>query len=96
MVLIHLQLKHKDKCISMLRLRNPWGTGKGEWKGSWSDGSALWKDISQEVKDKMKVQKKADGEFWMTINDYMKYFSDLHVCNFTPDFDQDGKEDGLS
>jgi hypothetical protein len=77
-------------------VRNPWGSERGEWKGDWSDGSSLWKELTDEVKEKMKVQKKGDGEFWMTMTDFIAHFNDIHICNFTPDFDEDGKEDNLS
>ena len=29
--------KVRDKDVSMVRLRNPWGRS-GEWTGAWSDG----------------------------------------------------------
>ena len=54
-----------------------------------------WNNIEDSVKDKLNIASKGDGEFWMPIVDYYTYYSDTHVCNFTPDFDQDGKEDNL-
>ena len=41
------------------------------------------------------MQNKGDGEFWMELLDYMKHFRDTHICNFTPDFDEDGSQDNL-
>ena len=32
--------------IPLVKLRNPWGSG--EWKGDWSDNSALWTDEFRE------------------------------------------------
>ncbi|ELU08109.1 hypothetical protein CAPTEDRAFT_90023 [Capitella teleta] len=89
------RINHRAQSKMLLRLRNPWGT-KGEWKGDWSDKSYLWNDVTDSVKEKMKVNKKMDGEFWMTMADFMSHFCRVSICNFTPDFDQDGKEDSLS
>lgn len=86
----------RQKTILLIRVRNPWGTSDGEWKGAWSDGSAEWDKVAPEVVESLKVKGKGDGEFWVEIGDYLKYFSSTHICNFTPDFDQDGKEDDLS
>ena len=37
----------------------------------------------------------SDGEFWITIQDFVKHYYTVHICNFTPDFDNDGQPDGL-
>ena len=77
-------------------MRNPWGTGEGEWKGAWSDGSKEWDKIAPDVMESLHVRGRADGEFWVEIGDFLKYFSNIQICCFTPDFDEDGTEDNLS
>jgi len=37
-----------------------------------------------------------DGEFWMSLDDYVRYFQTTSVCSLAPDFDRDGLDDGLS
>ena len=54
-----------------------------------------WNEVDNETKESMNLRSKGDGEFWMTLIDYYKFFKDTHLCNFTPDFDEDGKEDNL-
>lgn len=89
------RLPSRGKLVPMFRVRNPWGTEKGEWQGRWQDGAPEWGDVSPEVKEKLQIKGRADGEFWMDLRDYADYFKDTHVCNFTPDFDKDGTTDGL-
>ncbi|XP_036421008.1 calpain-2 catalytic subunit-like [Colossoma macropomum] len=72
----------RPEMIHLIRIRNPWGMG--EWKGPWSDGSAVWTEIS--CKDRARLRHKAeDGEFWMSFSDFLQRFSQLEICNLTPD-----------
>ena len=59
----------------LFRLRNPWS--KGEWNGDWSDKSNLWDDNS---KSKVKYLDKEDGMFYMSDNDFFKYFTHIEIC----------------
>lgn len=84
--------------VPLLRLRNPWGKYDGEWKGAYGDygpGASAWDNISSETKEKLNLEFKADGEFWMTLYDFYKYFDSLEISNLTPDFDLDGDGDNL-
>lgn len=67
-----------------MRVRNPWGNHT-EWNGAWSDNSAEWKSVAEDVKQKMGVDFQPNGEYWMCFDDWMKHFSMLEVCNLTPD-----------
>ncbi|GFN79965.1 calpain-5 [Plakobranchus ocellatus] len=64
--------------LPMIRLRNPWG--QGEWKGAFSDGSPEWEKISKSDRDKIGLTFEEDGEFWMTFEDYCKYFVQTCIC----------------
>uniref|UniRef100_A0A336LNB6 CSON015267 protein n=1 Tax=Culicoides sonorensis TaxID=179676 RepID=A0A336LNB6_CULSO len=70
--------------IPLLRLRNPWGN-EAEWNGPWSDQSAEWRYISDDVKEELGLTFDVDGEFWMSYRDFLKYFDRVEICNLSPD-----------
>ena len=61
--------------VYLFRLRNPWS--KGEWNGDWSDKSSLWNSSS---KSKVNFVDKEDGIFYMSDNDFFKYFKHVEIC----------------
>uniref|UniRef100_A0A4W6DIR7 Calpain catalytic domain-containing protein n=1 Tax=Lates calcarifer TaxID=8187 RepID=A0A4W6DIR7_LATCA len=73
----------KGKLVNLVRLWNPWG--KGEWNGNWSDRSPLWQTVSADDRE-MCLSVNDDGEFWMTIQDFCEFYTDLDVCSLCPDF----------
>ncbi|XP_033844620.1 calpain-1 catalytic subunit-like [Periophthalmus magnuspinnatus] len=73
----------REQLVKLVRLWNPWG--KGEWKGDWSDQSPLWQMVSSQDRD-MCLAVVDDGEFWMTLEDFCKFYSDLDICCLCPDF----------
>lgn len=70
--------------IFQLRLRNPWGND-AEWNGPWSDQSAEWRFIPDDVKQEIGLNFDSDGEFWMSFQDWMHYFDRVELCNLSPD-----------
>jgi len=77
--------------VKLLHLRNPWG--HKEWNGDWSDNSNLW---TEELKKKFHLVSSDDGEFYMSLPDFVKFFKRSYVChimydcnikNFNVDFD---------
>ncbi|XP_015270504.1 PREDICTED: calpain-12-like, partial [Gekko japonicus] len=75
------ELRLEDKEVKLLRLRNPYG--EQEWKGPWSDGSELWLKLDSVQREKLCVAKD-DGEFWMHLGDFAKYFNVLDICHLSP------------
>jgi hypothetical protein len=41
------------------------------------------------------VERKSDGEFWMSYKDFCKHFSEVTICTVGPDFDGDGVADNV-
>lgn len=61
----------------ILKLRNPWGTG--EWKGSFSDSSPEW---NKQLRQQLNYFNADDGVFYMTWNDFLKYYTDVQICYY--------------
>ncbi|GAB1606534.1 calpain-11-like [Argonauta hians] len=72
-------VSQKGKNQNLIRLRNPWG--KGEWKGKWSDGSAEWETVAAKERKRFELPEKNEGEFWISMEDVMKYFDVLDLCH---------------
>uniref|UniRef100_A0A673KH36 Calpain-1 catalytic subunit-like n=1 Tax=Sinocyclocheilus rhinocerous TaxID=307959 RepID=A0A673KH36_9TELE len=68
--------------VHLVRVLNPWGNT--EWKGDWSDESALWNTVSKE--DLKCREKLENGEFWMSMKDFTRNFESLDICCLCPDF----------
>ncbi|KAJ1108796.1 hypothetical protein NDU88_006166 [Pleurodeles waltl] len=76
------QVEHCGRNFQLLRLRNPWG--RVEWNGRWSDKSSLWSFLDPSQLTELQVRAE-DGEFWMQMEDFLRYFDTLELCNLTPD-----------
>ena len=67
--------EHTDKLV---KLRNPWG--RGEWQGKWSDNDPNW---TPELKQILGFTgKKEDGIFFMSWEEFQKYYSDVQICYY--------------
>ena len=69
------KIESKGKIVRLVKLRNPYGYL--EWNGDWSDNSELW---GEEEKNAVNFNKKDDGEFFMTFDDYYKNFALTEIC----------------
>ena len=67
----------------IVKLRNPWINEF--WQGDWSFNSKNW---TNQLKRELKYtpQTKGHGEFWLSIEDFTKYFSSLTVYKTIPGF----------
>nr|XP_046269036.1 calpain-2 catalytic subunit-like [Scatophagus argus]XP_046269037.1 calpain-2 catalytic subunit-like [Scatophagus argus] len=77
------QVTSQGGLVNLVRLWNPWG--QGEWKGDWSDGSPLWQTVNPQDRE-MCLSVNDDGEFWMRLEDFCQFYSDLDICCLCPDF----------
>lgn len=66
----------------ILRMRNPWG-GSVEWKGEWSDSSRAWDSVSDEEKEECGYDQEADGEFWMSFEDFLANWHSVEICHLS-------------
>ncbi|XP_012522095.2 calpain-B isoform X6 [Monomorium pharaonis] len=81
---VEIQMPNRYGTIPLLRLRNPWGN-EAEWNGPWSDQSPEWRFIPDHEKEELGLTFDQDGEFWMSFQDFTRYFTQLEICNLNPD-----------
>jgi len=72
---------HEINGEKVMRLRNPWGNG--EYSGDWSDSSKKW---TEELKKKYGLVKKNDGDFYMSYDDYLKFYAVMGFGKLHQDF----------
>lgn len=76
------EVKVAGKIEKLVYIRNPWGNG--EWSGDWSDSSNKW---TPALKKQLNVEKAIDdGEFYMSYNDFIKYYVVLGICKLHEDY----------
>ena len=66
--------------VRLVNMRNPWGNG--EWSGEWCDSSSRWNTVS----GGRPTAKKNDGSFWMSIEDFCKYYVISGISHFYIDY----------
>jgi calpain-15 len=67
----------------LVRLRNPWG--KYSWKGSWSDKDSRWSSQPW-LREELQAVGGEAGVFWMAAQDFFKYFCEVDVCKYRPNW----------
>ncbi|XP_063995554.1 calpain-A-like isoform X2 [Diachasmimorpha longicaudata] len=80
---VDIQTPNQSGRIPLLRLRNPWGN-EAEWNGPWSDGSPEWRSIPDHEKAKLGLTFDSDGEFWMSFQDWKRFFNFVEICHLNP------------
>ncbi|CDW79288.1 calpain family cysteine protease containing protein [Stylonychia lemnae] len=76
-VILVKEVVHNNKKLRLMKLRNPWG--KKEWKGDWSKLDQNW---TPDLAKQFGLKYLKEGEFYMTTNDYFKYFASTSICKF--------------
>ncbi|XP_026279609.1 calpain-A isoform X4 [Frankliniella occidentalis] len=85
---VDVQTPRQSGRIPLIRLRNPWGN-EAEWNGPWSDQSPEWRLIPDHEKEEIGLIFDDDGEFWMSYQDFLTHFTQLEMCNLSPDSMED-------
>ena len=68
--------EYNNNDVKLIKLINPFG--KGEWNGDWGDNSSNWNQITINLFEFS--QKKDDGEFYITYEDFLNYFKSICIC----------------
>lgn len=79
---IHSIKLRTSEIVDILKVRNPWG--RLEWNGDWSDSSDKWNaDTKKQIGLKPNENNvKNDGFFYMSVSDYLRFFSNTYVCKY--------------
>lgn len=82
-----VEVNSNGRTVRLVKLRNPWG--RGEWRGDWSDNSPLW---TPQLKAQVQLKSEDDGIFFMSWDDFQKYFNDFDVCYFEDNYQRCAKK----
>ena len=63
--------------FDLAKVRNPWGSGEFE-SGLWDDDGPGWTD-HPEVKAALQPEAKDDGIFWVSKEEFFKYFHTVYL-----------------
>ncbi|XP_028251456.1 calpain-1 catalytic subunit-like [Parambassis ranga] len=77
------QMMNQGNLVNLVRLWNPWGDT--EWNGDWCDWSPLWQTVSGKDRETC-LSIAEDGEFWMSLEDFCKWYTSVDICGLSPDF----------
>lgn len=77
-------LNVNGRTVKLVRVRNPWGN-EVEWNGAWSDRDPVWNQLPYQDRQNLGQQSRADGEFWMTYEDWIENFHQIQICSVSPD-----------
>ena len=47
--------------------------------------SAVWDEVNDDEKQRLKLRERNDGEFWMSFDDFFHNFDRLSICHRPPD-----------
>ncbi|KAH8041364.1 hypothetical protein HPB51_014645 [Rhipicephalus microplus] len=74
--------------VQLVKLRNPFGVG-ADYIGSWSLDSLEWDKVPPEEQERLNYKSPAEGEFWMSYQDFMKTFTSLEVVHLDSETSRD-------
>ncbi|XP_014286541.1 calpain-C [Halyomorpha halys] len=67
--------------VQLVRLRNPLGTGGGEYVGTWSRGCTNWSQVPQQEKERLGLSHSPEQEFWMSYSEFVKTFTHIEAVH---------------
>ena len=70
--------------LRLLKVRNPWGSES--WSGKWSDeDQTTWNSNANLFDLGVCPTMVNDGIFWMSLEDFVRYFSFTNICKYNDD-----------
>ena len=83
-----IEVDLKNTKVKLIHLKNLWGNGD-EWNGDWCNSSSLWTPELRsicKVPEITKENKLLTGTFWMSIEDFCKYFYITYITHIYPNY----------
>ena len=83
-----IEINSNNKKVKLIHLRNLWGNGD-EWNGDWCNSSSLWTPELRKickVQELTKENKLLTGTFWMSIDDFSKYFYITYITHVNQNY----------
>ncbi|ESO84056.1 hypothetical protein LOTGIDRAFT_107943, partial [Lottia gigantea] len=82
-----VEIEYKYDYVTLLLMRDPNARNAGhmEWNGAWSENSDEWNHISLDIKRKLEYSQDLDGQFWISVKDFVKQFDYAYCTHLTPD-----------
>ena len=83
-----IEVMTKYKKVKLIHLRNLWGNGD-EWSGDWCNSSSLWTPELRSICNVPELEEQKEistGTFWMSIDDFSKYFYITYITHVYPDY----------
>ena len=83
-----IEVMTKFKKVKLIHLRNLWGNGD-EWSGDWCNSSSLWTPELRSICNVPELEEQKEistGTFWMSIDDFSKYFYITYITHVYPDY----------
>jgi len=72
-----LDLREISPALRLVKLRNPWGSDT--WSGDWGPHSSKWIE-AEDLRRLLRPEREDTGVFWITWEDWRKYFATCEVC----------------
>lgn len=69
--------------LQLVRIRNPWGSGQGEWGGPFCDEDEAWDD-NKGLQQKLDYEFSPDGNWWMKFDDWRINYTKVYVTKIFP------------
>ncbi|EAR84269.2 calpain family cysteine protease (macronuclear) [Tetrahymena thermophila SB210] len=81
------EVTSQGRVTRLVKLRNPWG--EREWTGDWNDSDTKLHQLNPDDKRAIGMHERAenDGIFFMSYDDFRKYFTDAQICYVHDDFE---------
>ncbi|KAJ3028168.1 UNVERIFIED_CONTAM: Calpain-6 [Siphonaria sp. JEL0065] len=84
---VHVKIRMSNmrrRPVSLVKLRNPWGSlssqNGGGYTGAWAVWSEEWQLVTKQELRRLNLHADNNGAFFMSFEDFLKYFTSVIIC----------------